>query len=60
MFRQKKKKTSIGDNIYKDYEPDGRELIELENSAKEFLENNPDYDPEDHWAAIETDKLLGK
>ena len=51
----KEKKTEVED-LYKDYEPDGKDLAEwIAND-----EQDPNYDPEDHWASIETDKALGK
>lgn len=59
-MKKERKKITIKDTQYADYEPDGRDLIEQETAAKEFLENNPNYDPEDHWISIETDKTLGK
>ena len=44
-------------DLYKDYEPDGRDLAEwLESSEK----TDPNYDPADHWASIETDKRIDK
>ncbi len=44
-------------DLYKDYEPDGRDLAEwLESSEK----TDPNYDPADHWASIETDIKIGK
>ena len=44
-------------DLYKDYEPDGRDLAEwLESSEK----TDPNYDPADHWASIETDIRRGK
>mgnify|MGYP001413268773 FL=1 len=51
----KEKKTEVED-LYKDYEPDGKDLAEWTSSD----EQDPNYDPEDHWASIETDKALGK
>ena len=44
-------------DLYKDYEPDGRDLAEwLETSEN----TDPNYDPADHWASIETDIKIGK
>ena len=51
----KEKKTEVED-LYKDYEPDGKDLAEW--TAND--EQDPNYDPADHWASIETDKALGK
>ena len=60
--RRKKKKPEIDEEFdsYKDYEPDGRDLAAYLRSEEEFMKENPDYDPADHWASIETDKALGK
>ncbi len=44
-------------DLYKDYEPDGRDLAEWLGSSEK---TDPDYDPADHWASIETDKRIGK
>ena len=52
-------KASGEDNAYEDYEPCGRDLAEMLQDEKNYKED-PDYDPEDHWASIETDKALGK
>ena len=59
MSKNKKQVKQIQEskeNLYEDYEPDGKDLAEwLAND-----EQDPNYDPEDHWASIETDKALGK
>lgn len=60
MTKGKNKTKKVGEtseDIYKDYEPDGKDLNEWLSSSEE---QDPNYDPEDHWASIETDKLLGK
>ena len=44
-------------DLYKDYEPDGRDLAELLESTEE---KDPNYDAADHWASIETDIRRGK
>ena len=44
-------------DLYKDYEPDGRDLAEWLESSEQ---TDPNYDPADHWASIETDKRIGK
>ena len=54
--KENKSKIEEDLNLYKDYEPDGRDLAEWTSSD----EQDPNYDPEDHWASIETDKALGK
>ena len=56
--RGKKKKPEIDEelDLDKDYEPDGKDLAEWMADT----EQDPNYDPEDHWASIETDKALGK
>ena len=60
MPKKKKQAKQIKDeknDLYKDYEPDGRDLSEwLESSEK----TDPNYDPADHWASIETDIRRGK
>lgn len=54
--KQVKRVQESKEDLYKDYEPDGKDLAEwLAND-----EQDPNYDPEDHWASIETDKALGK
>jgi hypothetical protein len=60
--KSKKQKPEIDEelDLYKDYEPDGRDLAAHLRSEEEFMKENPNYDPEDHWASIETDKALGK
>ena len=44
------------EDLYKDYEPDGKDLAEWMDS----VEQDPNYDPADHWASIQTDIALGK
>ena len=60
--RRKKKKPEIDEelDLYKDYEPDRRELQASLESEKECKEQDPNYDPEDHCISIETDIALGK
>jgi|TARA_B100000959_G_scaffold104250_1_gene109934 hypothetical protein len=53
MSKRRKKKEK---DIYEDYEPDGKDLAEWMDS----YEQDPNYDPADHWASIETDIALGK
>ena len=53
MSKRRKKKEK---DIYEDYEPDGKDLAEWMADT----EQDPNYDPEDHWASIETDIALGK
>ena len=58
-----RKKTKINKSqrdqldLYKDYEPDGRDLAEWLESSEE---KDPNYDAADHWASIETDIRRGK
>ena len=58
-----RKKTKINKSqrdqldLYKDYEPDGRDLAELLESTEE---KDPNYDAADHWASIETDIKIRK
>ncbi|MDP7094953.1 MAG: hypothetical protein QGG86_02055 [Candidatus Marinimicrobia bacterium] len=47
---------NIANDSCKDYEPDGKDLAEWMADT----EQDPNYDPEDHWASIETDIALGK
>ena len=44
-------------DLYQDYEPDGRDLAEWLESSEN---TDPNYDPADHWASIETDIRIGK
>ena len=44
-------------DLYKDFEPDGRDLAEWLESTEEKDSN---YDAADHWASIETDIRRGK
>ena len=58
-----RKKTKINKSqkdqldLYKNYEPDGRNLAEWLESTEE---KDPNYDAADHWASIETDIRRGK
>ena len=54
--KQAKKVQTEVEDLYRDYEQDGKDLAEWTSSD----EQDPSYDPEDHWASIETDKALGK
>ena len=57
---KKKKSKLVKENqldLYKDYEPDDRDLAELLESTEE---KDPNYDAADHWASIETDIRRGK
>ena len=57
---KKKKSKLVKENqlyLYKNYEPDGRDLAELLESTEE---KDPNYDAADHWASIETDIRRGK
>ena len=57
MSKEKiKKNMEEKEDLYEDYEPDGKDLAEW--TAND--EQDPNYDPEDHWTSIETDKALGK
>ena len=60
MSKRKKPVKQINDeehDLYKDYEPDGRDLAEWLGSSEK---SDPNYDPADQWASIETDKRMGK
>ena len=54
--RRKKKQFDEDLDLFKDYEPDGKDLAEWMDS----VEQDPNYDPADHWASIQTDIALGK
>ena len=54
--RRKKKQVDEDLDLFKDYEPDGKDLAEWMDS----VEQDPNYDPADHWASIQTDIALGK
>ena len=56
--RRKKKKPEIDEEFdsCKDYEPDGKDLAEWMADT----EQDPNYDPEDHYISIQTDIALGK
>ena len=56
LKKQVKETKSEVEDLYEDYEPDGKDLAEWKAND----EQDPNYDPEDHWASIETDKALGK
>lgn len=61
MFMLEPKKTKpVIDQYILDYEPCGRDLTEMLQDEKAFKEENPDYDPEDHWISIQTDIARGK
>jgi len=54
--KQVKRVQESKQDLYENYEPDGKDLAEWTSGD----EQDPNYDPEDHWASIETDKALGK
>ncbi len=63
MKKQKKRAKHIQENqpdLYEDYEPCGRDLAEMLQDEKAFLEENPDYDPEDQWNQMQIDIARGK
>ncbi len=47
-------------NFYEDLEPCGRDLAEMLQDEKAFMEENPDYDPEDQWTQMQIDIARGK
>ena len=50
MSKRKKIKPEIDKkDIYEDFEPCGRDLAEMLQDEKAFMEENPDYDPGDRW-----------
>jgi hypothetical protein len=60
--KPKKQKPKVDEEFdsYKDYEPDVRDLAAYLRSEEEFMKENPNYDPEDHYISIQTDIALGK
>ena len=61
MFKHRKKKQTDQDaDLYKDFEPDGRDLAEMLQDEKAFMEENPDYDPGDQWTQMQIDIARGK
>ena len=42
------------------FEPDGKDLIEYQKVEEMWFLQTPNYDPEDHWYALQTDIRLGK
>lgn len=59
-IKENKSKIEEDLDLYKDYEPDGKDLAEMLQDEKAFKEENPDYDPEDHCISIQTDIARGK
>ena len=59
-IKENKSKIEEDLDLYKDYEPDGKDLAEMLQDEKAFKEENPDYDPEDHYISIQTDIARGK
>ena len=59
MPKPKKTKPNVNQYIL-DYEPCGRDEAEILQDEEAFKEDNPDYDPEDHWISIQTDIARGK
>ena len=62
MSKRKKIKPGIDKkkDIYEDFEPCGRDLAEMLQDEKAFMEENPDYDPEDQWTQMQIDIARGK
>ena len=61
MFKHRKKKQTDQDaDLYKDFEPDGRDLAEMLQDEKAFMEENPEYDPGDQWTQMQIDIARGK
>ena len=61
MSKRKKIKPEIDKkDIYEDFEPCGRDLAEMLQDEKAFMEENPDYDPEDRWTQMQIDIARGK
>ena len=63
MMKQKKRAKHIQEiqpNLFEDYEPCGRDLAEMLQDEKAFMEENPDYDPGDQWTQMQIDIARGK
>ena len=61
MSKRKKTKPEIDKkDIYEDFEPCGRDLAEMLQDEKAFMEENPDYDPGDQWTQMQIDIARGK
>ncbi len=61
MSKRKKIKREIDKKgIYEDFEPCGRDLAEMLQDEKAFMEENPDYDPGDRWTQMQIDIARGK
>ena len=61
MSKRKKIKPEIDKkDIYEDFEPCGRDLAEMLQDEKAFMEENPDYDPSDQWTQMQIDIARGK
>ena len=54
------KSQKIKNDNLKNFEPDGRDLIEYQKVEERWYLQNPNYDPEDHWYTLQTDIKLGK
>ena len=62
-MKQKKRAKHIQENqpnLFEDYEPCGRDLAEMLQDEKAFMEENPDYDPGDQWTQMQIDIARGK
>ena len=61
MSKRKKIKPEIDKkDIHEDFEPCGRDLAEMLQDEKAFMEENPDYDPGDQWTQMQIDIARGK
>ena len=61
MSKRKKIKPEIDKkDIYEDFEPCGRDLAEMLQDEKAFMEENPDHDPGDQWTQMQIDIARGK
>ena len=63
MMKQKKRAKHIQENhpnLFEAYEPCGRDLAEMLQDEKAFMEENPDYDPGDQWTQMQIDIARGK
>jgi len=60
--KSKKQKPEIDEelDLYKDYEPDGRDLAAHLRVEKEFMKENPDFDAADYFDQQQSDIQRGK
>tara|TARA_B110000263_G_C14954083_1_gene349448 strand:+ start:297 stop:470 length:174 start_codon:yes stop_codon:yes gene_type:complete len=57
MSKRRRKKVN---EIWEDYEPDGRDLAAHLRVEEEFIKENPDFDAADYFAQQQSDIQRGK